>query len=99
MADDIYPGCHIHTEENSYCVANCHILNEGKLVARCPTGVHGLMKYRLGGTTYMHAISDFFIQYMTSHVRTEEMDSYIPNVNGFGQNAEWHVRNFWPNEI
>ena len=30
----------------------------------CPTVVPVLMKYRLGGTTYVPVISDFFIQYM-----------------------------------
>ena len=32
-------------------------------------------------------------------VRTEESDCYVPDVNGLGQNKEWHVRNFWPIKI
>ena len=52
--------------------------------------MHGLMKYHLGGTTYMFAISDFLID-ATGRVHTEEWDSNIHNVNGLGQNTEWHV--------
>ena len=50
LANDTYPNNHVHTEENSYCLADCRVLNEGKLVG-CPTIVPGLVKYRLGGTT------------------------------------------------
>ena len=45
----------------------------------------------LGGTTYACVISDFFIQYTTGRVRTEDSYSYVHGVNGFGQTAEWHV--------
>ena len=44
--------------------------------------------YRLWGMTYVCAISDFFIQYTTDGIRTEESGSYIHDVNGLGQNAE-----------
>ena len=54
-ADDIYPDCRVHTEENLYCVADCRVLNERKL-AGCPTVVPGLLKYRLAGTTYVPPI-------------------------------------------
>ena len=57
------------------------------------------MKYPLRGMTYMYPISEFFIQYMTGHVRTEESDSYVHGINRLGQNAEWHVRNIWLTEI
>ena len=57
------------------------------------------MKYRLRGKTYVHAISDFFIQYRTGNYHTEESYLYVHGVNGLGQSAEWHVWNFWMNEI
>ena len=59
---DYLPDCRVRTEEDSYCEDDCHVLNEGKLVG-CPTVVPRLMKYCLGGTTYVHAISNFFMQY------------------------------------
>ena len=78
-ADDIYPSGCVHTEENSYCVADCLVLNEEKLV-RCPTVVPGLMKYCLRCTTYMCTISDIFIHYTTRHVGTEESDSFVDSI-------------------
>ena len=47
----------------------------------------------------MRAISDFFIQYTTGCVVTKESDCYLHGVNWLGQNTEWHILNFWPNEI
>ena len=63
IQSDYLPDCRVRTEENAYCEDDCRVLlNEGKLVG-CSSVVPGLMKYRLGGMTYVHAISDFFIQY------------------------------------
>ena len=62
VQSDYLPDCRVHTEENSYCEDDFRVLNVGKLVG-CPTVVPRLIKYRLGGTTYMHAIPNFFIQY------------------------------------
>ena len=36
---------------HSYCVADCRVLNEGKLVG-CQMVMHGQMKYHLGGTIF-----------------------------------------------
>ena len=58
-----------------------------------------LMKYHLVDTTYVCAFSDFFFQYTTDRVCTEELDSCVHGINGLGQNMKWHERNFQPNEI
>ena len=95
LFNDIYPDCRVHTEEKSYCVTDCRVLNEGKLVGS-PMVVPRLMKYRLGGTSYVRAIFNFFT---TGRVRSKESDSYAHDKNGLSQTAEWFVRNFWTNEI
>ena len=79
-----------HTEENSYCEADCRILNERKLVG-CLTVVPGLLKYRLGGTItcVLFPISSFSTR--CGRVRTEELDSYVHCVNGLGQNSDCYV--------
>ena len=97
MAGDIYLHCHVYTDENSFCIADCYVLNERKLFG-CLTVLPWLMKYRLCGTTCVHAFSDFFIQYMTDRI-TEELDSYLHGVNGLGKNTEWHMQSLWLTEI
>ena len=47
----------------------------------------------------MRAISFFLIQCTIGRVLIEESDSDVHRVNGFGQNAEWHVGNFCPTKI
>ena len=51
----------------------------------------GLMKYRLVGTTYVHAIPISSFSTRCVRVRTEETGSYVHCVNGLGQNANWYV--------
>ena len=71
-------------------MAECRVLNEGKLVG-CPTVVPGLMEYRLGGTITcaLFPISSFSTR--CGRVRTEESDFYVHCGNGLGQNANWYV--------
>ena len=90
-ADDNYLTDRVHTEENSYCVADCHVLNEEKLVG-CPTAVPGLIRYCLEALFTNTLFPIFLIQYTTRHVRTKESDSYVHFVNGLSQKVEWYVR-------
>ena len=69
---------------------DCRVLNEGKLLG-CLTVVPGLMKYRLVGTTYVHAIPISSFSTRCGRVRTEETGSYVHCVNGLDQNADWYV--------
>ena len=87
---DYLPDHRVGTEENSYCKDDCRVLNEGKLLG-CPTVVPGLMKYRLLGTTYVHAIPISSFSTRCGRVRTEETGSYVHCVNGLDKTADWYV--------
>ena len=49
------------------------------------------MKYRLVGTTYVHAIPISSFSTQCGRVRTEETGSYVRCINGLDQNADWYV--------
>ena len=87
---DYLPDRRVCTEENSYCENDCRVLNEGKLRG-CPTVVPGLMKYRLVGTTCVHAIPISSFSTRCGRVRTEETGSCVHCVNGLDQNADLYV--------
>ena len=49
------------------------------------------MKYRLVGTTYVHAIPISSFSTRCGRVRTEETGSYVHCIIGLDQNADWYV--------
>ena len=68
LTDDIYPTGRVHTEQNSYCLADWRVLKEGKLV-RFPTADEIL--------SWRHDFPTSSFSARPCRVRTEESDSYV----------------------